>query len=125
MESGPDWLTFQWNLSVPQCQMATSGFRLNLTNSRNNSYETYNCNITTLRADSKFLFNTSSNDCGESVNVTACSDYEIMVIPKIFDLLYDGSPGKALGRTTCKFCTSSLIHKAVSEDQNLFFKVKL
>lgn len=104
MESGSDWLTFQWNLSVPQCHMATSGFRLNLTNSRNNSYGTYDCKLNTPPSvDSKFVFNTSSNDCGESVNVAACSDYDIAVIPKVFDLLYDGSPGRALGRTTCKF----------------------
>ncbi|XP_046436944.1 uncharacterized protein LOC124188392 isoform X3 [Daphnia pulex] len=103
IESGSDWLTFQWNLSVPQCQMATSGFRLNLTNSRNNSYGTYDCKLNTPPSvDSKFVFNTSSNDCGESVNVAACSDYDIAVIPKVFDLLYDGSPGSALGRTTCE-----------------------
>jgi hypothetical protein len=103
VESGSDWLAFQWKLSAPQCQTVTTGFQLNLTNLRNNSYDIYDCNITDQQTlDSKFVFNTSFNDCGERINVMPCSDFEIIVIPQILNSLYDGSDDSALGRTTCK-----------------------
>lgn len=110
VDSGSDWLAFRWNLSVPQCQMATMGFQFNLTNVRGNSSELYRCNATAQNTlDLKFLFNTSSADCDRRIIVPSCSDYQFSVVPKIFDTLYHKYGDNASGRTTCKSCCYSFL----------------
>lgn len=103
VESGSDWLAFRWNLSVSQCQMATTGFQFNLISVRENSSKLYECNITSQNTpDSKFFFNTSLTGCDQRIIVPPCSDYHVAVIPKIFDTFYNEYRDNSTGRTTCK-----------------------
>ncbi|KAI9555380.1 hypothetical protein GHT06_017895 [Daphnia sinensis] len=117
VESGSDWLAFRWNLSVPQCQMATTGFQFNLINVRGNNSTLFECNTTAQNTpDSKFFFNTSLADCDQRIIVPPCSDYHVAVIPKIFDTFYNEYRDNATGRTTCETITALVLSMITGSD---------
>ena len=101
MESGSNWLVMGWNLSTPQCQSVTSNFQLIFISIREDSNETLNCNINATHFDDgpKFVFNTTSKDCGKSLTLSPCSTYQFLIIPEIFGTLYEEYSDSVNGTT--------------------------
>lgn len=101
VESGSDWLVVRWNLSIPQCQAVTSDFQLNFTNIWEGSNEILDCNINATETvhGSTFVFNTSSKDCGNNLTLVPCSEYQFVIVPEIFHVLYSDYSGTTNGTT--------------------------
>ena len=102
VQSDRDWISFNWRMSVEECQLALTGFQLKLTDigSSNTSVARYPINVcggAWLNSDASIRFNTS---CVADVHLDPCSIYRFEIVPEIRQKLYPVYTNSTTGTTT-------------------------
>lgn len=97
MDSGSNWISFQWYLSERSCQSSMTGMTLVLTDIRK-AEEVANIELSMsdcvylLPDGFTFIFNTSFPGCRGLLPIRPCSDYRVRLIPHImYSAFYSAS----------------------------------
>lgn len=101
---GPEWISFDWTTSVPECRASVSGFYLiitpnvstpNLFSSPPNSFISMADCYPNLSVDQDIPYNTSTSSSSECLglieaDILPCSNYSVSLIPQ-FDSALNGA----------------------------------
>lgn len=99
IDSGSDWISFNWTTSVEDCRKVLTGFWLSIASTeqpgKQDSFQFISMNdcYCNLKEDQAIMFNTSKA-CNSWINpgIFPCSKYEIIIVPQFFNSL-NGSAG--------------------------------